>query len=57
MRKSLQYGGKSRQARELLAGVYSGFTEGFGTADLAEAREMLDKLESAAARNSAKKAS
>jgi predicted ATPase len=43
--------GKARQARELLAGVYSGFTEGSGTADLADARGMLDNLESAAARN------
>ena len=33
---------KRRQAQELLAGVYNGFTEGFGAADLAEARVMLE---------------
>ena len=41
--------GKGQQARELLTGVYNGFTEGSGTADLTEAREMLENLESAAA--------
>ena len=35
--------GKGRQARELLAGVYNGFTEGFGTADLAEASAILQE--------------
>jgi adenylate cyclase len=38
--------GKGRPARELLAGVYNGFTEGYETADLAEARGMLANLES-----------
>ena len=33
---------KRRQAQELLAGVYNGFTEGFGAADLAEARVILE---------------
>ena len=41
--------GNGCQARELLAGIYTRFSEGFGTADLAEAREMLDNPESAAA--------
>ena len=36
--------GEGGQARELLAGVYSEFTEGYETADLVEAREMLDNL-------------
>jgi adenylate cyclase len=43
--------GKGRQARELLAGIYAGFSEGFGTADLAEAVAMLASQESAPARN------
>ncbi len=36
--------GKGREARELLAGVYSGFGEGFDTADLAEARGILEQI-------------
>ena len=36
--------GKSAEARELLAPVYDWFTEGFETADLREARVLLDKL-------------
>ena len=35
---------KSRQARELLAEVYNRFDEGFDTADLKEAKELLDEL-------------
>ena len=35
---------KSRQARELLAEVYGRFDEGFDTADLKEAKELLDEL-------------
>ena len=35
---------KPRQARELLAAVYEKFTEGFDTADLKEAEELLDDL-------------
>jgi predicted ATPase len=38
--------GKGGQERELLAGVYSEFTEGHNTGDLIEAREMLDNLRS-----------
>ena len=36
--------GKPQQARELLAPVYSWFTEGFDTRDLKEAKAMLDAL-------------
>ncbi len=36
--------GKPQQARELLAPVYSWFTEGFGTRDLKEAKALLDAL-------------
>jgi class 3 adenylate cyclase/predicted ATPase len=39
--------GKPQQARELLAPVYSWFTEGFNTRDLQEAKALLDKLGSA----------
>ncbi len=35
---------KSLQARELLAEVYAKFDEGFDTADLKEAKELLDEL-------------
>ena len=36
--------GKPQQARELLAPVYSWFTEGFDTRDLKEAKALLDEL-------------
>jgi predicted ATPase len=36
--------GKPQQARELLAPVYGGFTEGFDTLDLKEAKALLDAL-------------
>ncbi|MDX1488082.1 MAG: hypothetical protein R3268_07775, partial [Acidiferrobacterales bacterium] len=36
--------GKRKKARELLAPIYSWFTEGFDTADLTEARAFLDEL-------------
>jgi hypothetical protein len=36
--------GKPQQARELLAPVYSWFTEGFDTRDLNEAKALLDEL-------------
>ena len=36
--------GKRTEARELLAPVYSWFTEGFDTADLQEARALLEEL-------------
>jgi predicted ATPase len=36
--------GKRAEARDLLAGVYSWFTEGFDTADLQEAKALLDEL-------------
>jgi predicted ATPase len=35
---------KRREARQLLAGIYGWFTEGFETADLQEARALLDEL-------------
>ena len=36
--------GKQRQAHDLLAPVYGGFTEGFGTLDLKQARALLEQL-------------
>ena len=36
--------GKRDDARELLAPVYSWFTEGFDTLDLKEAKSLLDEL-------------
>jgi predicted ATPase len=36
--------GKRAQARDLLAPVYAWFTEGFDTADLKDARALLDEL-------------
>ena len=36
--------GKSAEAHDLLAPVYRWFTEGFDTADLKDARAILDKL-------------
>jgi predicted ATPase len=39
-----QQQGKRDEARELLAPVYDWFTEGFDTADLQEARALLDEL-------------
>ena len=39
-----QQQGKSAEARELLAPLYGWFTEGFDTADLQEAKALLDEL-------------
>ena len=39
-----QWQGKSGEARALLAPIYGWFTEGFDTADLREARALLDEL-------------
>jgi predicted ATPase len=39
-----QQQGKRQEARELLAPVYNWFTEGFDTADLQEARTLLEEL-------------
>lgn len=36
--------GKRTEARNLLASIYSWFTEGFDTADLKEAKALLDEL-------------
>ena len=36
--------GKSREAHELIAPVYDWFTEGFDTADLMDAKALLDEL-------------
>ena len=40
-----QQQGKRTEARQLLAPIYGWFTEGFDTADLQEARALLDALE------------
>jgi adenylate cyclase len=42
--------GKAREARALLSGVYAWFTEGLETADLREAKSLLDELETGAGR-------
>ena len=39
-----QHQGKHAKARELLAPIYGWFTEGFDTADLQEAKVLLDEL-------------
>ena len=39
-----QRSGRSGEARELLAPLYNWFTEGFDTADLKEAKTLLDEL-------------
>jgi predicted ATPase len=36
--------GRQGEARDLLARVYSSFTEGFDTADLKDAKRLLDEL-------------
>ena len=36
--------GKTSEARDLLAPVYGWFTEGFDTADLKEAKSLLEEL-------------
>jgi predicted ATPase len=36
--------GHEAEARELLASVYAGFTEGFETPDLQDAKALLDSL-------------
>ncbi len=36
--------GKTTEARDLLAPVYGWFTEGFDTADLKEAKALLEEL-------------
>jgi predicted ATPase len=38
--------GKKTEARQRLAGIYSWFTEGFDTADLKEAKALLEELSS-----------
>ena len=38
--------GKTKEARELLAPIYNWFTEGFETADLKDAKALLDELSS-----------
>jgi predicted ATPase len=39
-----QQQGKRDEARELLAPIYSWFTEGFDTADIQEAKALLEEL-------------
>ena len=39
-----QQQGKRSEARELLAPIYGWFTEGFDTADLQEAKALLEEL-------------
>jgi predicted ATPase len=42
--RRLQQQGKRAEAQSLLAPVYGWFTEGFDTADLQEARALLEQL-------------
>jgi hypothetical protein len=44
----LQKQGKAQDAYALVAGIYRWFSEGFGTADLKDARAFLDELEETA---------
>jgi predicted ATPase len=39
-----QQQGKKEEARQMLAGIYGWFTEGFDTTDLQEARALLAEL-------------
>ena len=39
-----QQQGKRQEARDLLAPIYGWFTEGFDTADLQEAKALLEEL-------------
>jgi adenylate cyclase len=39
-----QQQGKKAEARQMLADIYSWFTEGFDTADLQEAKTLLEEL-------------
>ena len=39
-----QHQGKRDEGRQLLVEIYSWFTEGFDTADLQEAKDLLDEL-------------
>jgi hypothetical protein len=40
----LQKQGKTEEARQMLAEIYGWFTEGFDTADLKEAKVLLEEL-------------
>jgi len=40
-----QQQGKTEEARRMLAEIYGWFTEGFDTADLKEAKALLEELE------------
>ena len=40
----LAKGGKRDEARAMLAAIYNWFTEGFDTADLKDAKALLDEL-------------
>ena len=40
----MQQQGKGQEAHDLLAPIYGWFTEGFDTADLQEAKALLDAL-------------
>ncbi len=42
--RSLMKQGKSVEARQRLAEIYGWFTEGFDTADLKEAKSLLEEL-------------
>jgi len=44
MARLWQQQGKRQEAHDLLAPVYNWFTEGFDTADLQEAKALLDVL-------------
>jgi len=44
MARLWQKQGKTKETRELLGGIYGWFTEGFDTADLMDAKGLLEEL-------------
>ena len=44
MARLWQKQGKGEEARDLLDGIYSWFTEGFDTPDLVDAKALLEEL-------------
>jgi len=47
--RQLRSQGKNEEARRMLADIYNWFTEGFDTADLKNAKALLEELEGRAA--------
>ncbi len=49
-RRALLSGRRAEEARQILAEIYGWFTEGFDTADLKDAKALLEELEGQAKR-------